>query len=221
MDQLTLFTSQLDELIRFYEDVLEWPVVDQNARSISFRLGQSRLTFQYRSAATPYHFAINIPYNQVQEALDWARERVDILSYEGEEVVDFSAWDAQAFYFYDPDRNVVEFIARRALSNASDRRFSGNSLQEISEIGLPSEDIESVYQYLNQQTGISIYSGSFDSFCAVGNEKGLFICVDTREKDTWFPTEDKIRYSGFELDFKEGNRSYHLSFEKEKLMISI
>ncbi len=220
MIHLKLFTSRLDELGRFYTEVLELPRLDRTEESISFRLGRSRMTFAYRPETTPYHFAFNIPHNQTREALAWARERVDILPYEGEEVVDFSAWDAEAFYFYDPDRNVVEFIARRALSHASERSFSGESLLEISEIGLPSEDIEAVFRPLNRQTGVPIFSGSFDSFCAVGNERGLFICVDTRKKDIWFPTEDKIQNSDFELDFVEGEENYHLAYEKGRLMIS-
>jgi hypothetical protein len=38
-------------------------------------------------------------------------------------------------------------------------------------------------------SGIPIFDGDFSSFCAVGNDEGLFILINKNEKK-WFPTND-------------------------------
>jgi hypothetical protein len=36
---------------------------------------------------------------------------------------------------------------------------------------------------------IPIFDGDFSSFCALGNDEGLFILID-KNKKKWFPTND-------------------------------
>lgn len=194
---LTLYTSRMDEQCRFYSEVLGLEVNKISNDSYRFRLGNTFVRLQSAPSAKPYHFAINIPCNQTDEALDWLKKRVEILSAEGKEIQEFTNWNARAIYFYDEDHNIVELIARKNLSNASSQAFSPDSFLEVSEIGLPTLNIEEKYQLLHQTVGLEIYDGSFDRFCAIGDERGLFICIDQSKKD-WFPVNDTAWPADFE-----------------------
>ena len=111
--KLKIFTTKILEQIRFYSEVLNLEVLSQTEDSISFKIGRSILEIEKAPKSTPYHFAINIPSNQENEALAWLINRVDILKYGNNEIQTFDAWNAKAIYFYDKDKNIVEFIARK------------------------------------------------------------------------------------------------------------
>ncbi|NNE76501.1 MAG: VOC family protein, partial [Pricia sp.] len=179
-------------------------------------IGTSILTIAFRPEATPYHFAINIPANKIQEALEWTKARVAILKEGPEEIQDFRSWNAEAFYFYDVDKNIVELIARKNLNNASNEKFGPDQFLELSEIGLPTTDIEKEFDILHRLTGIKVYDGTFDRFCAIGDENGLFICIDKDKKD-WFPTNDKAFASAFEIRFSVKKATYRFVYENGKL----
>ena len=157
-------------------------------------MGRSVLTFVYAKEFKPSHFAFNIPSNSIAKAHNWLKNRVAILTYEGKPVADFKSWKAKAIYFYDTDKNIVEFIARKNLNMNSSRQFSSSELLSISEIGIASTDIETIYNRLNNMKEIPIFGGEFSSFCAVGNDEGLFILVNKNIK-TWFPTMEDIYIS--------------------------
>ena len=168
-------------------------IVDTKNR-LSFQIGKSVLTFEYRQEFKPSHFAFNIPSNSITEAHQWLSDKVTILTYDGKPIADFKSWNAKAIYFYDADKNIVEFIARKNLNSNSTHPFSSSELLSISEIGLASTDIETVYNTLNGMKEIPIFGGEFSSFCAVGNDEGLFILVNKNTK-TWFPTMEAISIS--------------------------
>ena len=170
---LTLYTDQLGDQKQFYSQVLGLPLKDESENTVSFKIGNSVLTFKQGEGTTPYHYAINIPANKENEALDWLKERVAILKDGEHEIQDFDFWNAKAIYFYDPDQNIVELIARRNLENTSDKTFDQNGFLEISEIGMPTTDVKNKYDKLHELTGISVFSGDFNRFCAIGDDRGL------------------------------------------------
>jgi hypothetical protein len=65
--------------------------------------GETELEFEAGDGEPFYHFAFLAP-----------PERFDELA-TGQEVFDFPAWNARAFYLHDPAGNVVELIAHRGL----------------------------------------------------------------------------------------------------------
>ena len=207
--KLTLFTSNLKGQIEFYSKVLGFEVVSENRIACTFGAGKSLLTFVKGKKSKPYHFAFNIPSNSENEALFWLKERVSILPHEGKELVDFKLWNAKALYFYDADKNIVEFIARKNLNINSNGVFSSKSILSISEIGIVSTNIQETFKSLNSLKPIKKYSGDFERFCAVGDEEGLFIIANPRLKK-WFPTNDEIEASDFKIkgdfnfEFKNG-----------------
>ncbi|MGK0364019.1 MAG: catechol-2,3-dioxygenase [Saprospiraceae bacterium] len=217
--KLKIFTSDLSAQKVFYKDTLGLVVVNETIDLISLRIGESILTIEQRDEATPYHFAINIPANQEHEALSWLKTKVEIVRDGKNEIQDFDFWNAKAIYFYDADNNIVEFIARKNLDNSSKAPFNQNSLLEISEIGIPTINIEEKFKILNEALGLKIFSGSFESFCAIGGEMGLFICINKDKKD-WYPKNDKAFSSDFSALFAAKSMKYSIDFYQDKLKIT-
>lgn len=82
-----------------------------------------------------YHFAINVPQNQFEDAVTWLSDRVELLSdtETGDSEIFFEDWNAHAVYCLDPAGNLLELIARHDLSNDSDRPFGSENFLEVSE----------------------------------------------------------------------------------------
>lgn len=196
--ELILYTSNLEVQFDFYSNILEFKVLTKTSEKCSFKVGKSVLAFIYKEKAVPYHFAFNIPSNKETESLSWLKERVGILPFEGNGIVNFKSWNAKAVYFYDKDFNIVEFIARKNLNENDTADFSSASILNISEIGMPTSNIEATYNELNDLKEMAIYGGNFDLFCAIGDEEGLFILVN-KELKTWFPTGKKAYQSNFSI----------------------
>lgn len=211
---LTLYTNQLEEQLRFYERVLKMPV--QNITNLSFQvvMGYTILEFQKVETATPYHFAIHIPARQEEQALEWLRERVGILTDQGEEIIDFPAWKARSVYFYDADKNIVEFISREDLFPADSEKFSEESLLGICEIGVATENVEEKFRFLNDHFGLQKFTGDYERFCATGDDGGLFIIINKEIKD-WIPTGDTAFASPFEIEFSVKGASSRVAFNND------
>jgi catechol 2,3-dioxygenase-like lactoylglutathione lyase family enzyme len=208
--ELTLYTQNLVEQIDFYSNVLEFELVYKSKTECSFKLGNSMLTFKIHENTGPYHFAFNIYSNMMQEALNWLKERVELLSFNNKEIVNFESWNAKALYFYDSDKNIVEFIARKNLKMDSNLPFSSKSIINISEIGIASGTMRKTYNEISALKPIELYSGDLDRFGALGNEEGMFILANPIRKK-WFPNDDNIHQSNFivkgdyNFEFRNGN----------------
>jgi catechol-2,3-dioxygenase len=212
INKLILLTSRLEEQTKFYSEILGFKAIEKTEDHSSFKIGSSILSFYFRENATPYHFAFNIPSNQINDALTWARPKVEILrDDDNNEIQDFKDWNAKAIYFYDMDNNIVELIARKNLKNESTTTFRAESMVCISEIGMPVNNMERTYHHLNLIKKLPIYSGDLDAFCAGGDEHGLFIIVN-KEKKKWFPTDDIPQSSYFRI---EGD--YNMEFTNGKI----
>jgi catechol-2,3-dioxygenase len=114
---------------------------------------------------SPHHFAFH-----VADLEPW-KQRLDV----GEEH-DFSSWGgARAVYFRDPEKNVVELIARpEARPELS-----------LAEVGLPVEDVPAAVAALQDQLDLPAYDEGDESFAPLGDDDGLLIIV--RVGRSWFP----------------------------------
>jgi catechol-2,3-dioxygenase len=219
ISRLTLYTKNLSGQKAFYGRALGLPFESETTGSVTILLRNTALTFIERPSATPYHFAINIPTDTVEQALRWLRGRAFLLTDDGEEIHEFPAWNARSVYFYDADENIVEFISRRNLGYTTEKEFSGDSLIEISEIGLAVNEIKPYYDTLKRIAGLELFDGNMEQFSAIGDEYGLFICINRLLK-TWYPSGDKALPSGFEVAFTEKSRDYLARFENNELIIN-
>jgi catechol 2,3-dioxygenase-like lactoylglutathione lyase family enzyme len=108
-------------------------------RDVGATIGETQLAFSGGSGEPFYHFALLVPGNRFDEALDWVRQRVELLPdpETGDVVFDFDNWDALACYFHDPAGNIVELIAHRGIGESErEGPFSAAELVGISELGL-------------------------------------------------------------------------------------
>ena len=191
--RLELCTDQVQELKIFYVMVLGFELQNETETTFTIKAGHTLLTFRWGDPTQPspsYHFAFNIPENQIEEARRWLYSRsVPLLRFEDQDVIDFPNWNAHALYFLDPADNIVELIARHDIENASQLTFSANSITSVSEIGLPVPEIEPFYDQLKERFGLPLYShiANLSKFCPTGDPEGLFIIVPLER--AWFPTE--------------------------------
>lgn len=217
--QLTLFSKNLEEQKTFFIDVLGFGLVSENENSFEIQTGLSRLKFIKSEKSKIYHFAFGIPYTIYPSALAWLKKRVKILCDEGNEVVDFPAWEAKALYFYDADKNICEFIARKELPKTMDQKFSIQQVYNIAEIGLVTHQIQPIFDKLHGATRVKMYDGSFNKFLAIGDYKGLFITIDKNKKN-WFPTGEEAPIADFIAQVEILNQLYQIAYTDEKLEIS-
>jgi len=186
--EIILETHSIDDLKNFYTEILELDITADDDSSIVIKAGTTDIKFldsDNKNDRPFYHFAFNIPENQFHEAKDWISSKVELIKLNGEDEFDFKSWNAHSIYFYDTAGNIIEFIARHNLKNRSDEKFSGKSLLNISEIGIPVKDVEKFYTDLKQFLDIPVFSGELKTFTAAGDENGLFIIVPESRK--WFP----------------------------------
>lgn len=186
--EIRLLTNSLKKQIEFYSNVLGLNTSYLNDGAGAIDIGSSKLIFdEVTSINNPYyHFAVNIPENQINEAIGWLKAKADLLEYENSPLVNFPNWNAHSVYFYDAGGNIVELIARHSLDNKTDSEFSSASFLNISEIGMPAENVKNFCGEINQKLNENLWWGNTETFAAVGDENGLFIVVTGQRN--WFPT---------------------------------
>lgn len=211
-EKITIYSTNLVAQKAFYTETLGFKLLVEKSNSFTLEIGKTALQFVEKQGARNYHYAFNIPSNQGTEALAWLKERVNILDWNGADLVDFSNWNAEAMYFYDKDNNIVEFIARKNLNIRSKAKFDASQVLEISEMGAPTEDVQAVYNDLHQFFPVEKYSGDLARFAAMGDEHGLFIVIDNRQKK-WIPREDEAYFSPFEVCLKHQEKDFELKYE--------
>ena len=189
--ELTLLTTDLLGTKQFYEQLLGFRIFAGASDSISFAIGQSVLTFNLcaNQMHPKYHFAFNIPCNQLDDALTRLAQRISFIASAKSFIIDFPNWNAKAIYFFDNNRNIVELIARADLKNASDREFNADAILCISELGLVDDEPLKVAAKLIEQTGITYFEKGpmREDFVALGNDNGLFVIPRTGR--VWYPTD--------------------------------
>lgn len=190
---LTLKTHALDSLREFYADHLGLYVLEETDDTFTLDAGESRLTFAAgdEEVVYRYHFAFNIPYNQMMDAELWLAQRVNLIIPDGaaDAWVEHTDWQAEALYCADPAGNIVEFIGRQRLAEDTAIPFSAQSIQNISEIGLVVTNVSKDIAQL-RAAGLHLpdYGSSTPEFHPLGDDNGLFIMVQAGR--IWFPTPD-------------------------------
>lgn len=187
--ELRLKTNALQAMHDFYVGSLGFAVLEEHDDALVLDAGGTRLIFEADSGkAFVYHFAFNIPHNQLVDAKIWLAQHTPLLTYNGENVIEHSAWEAEAVYFRDPGGNIGEVIARRRIANSSAIPFSAQSIQGVSEIGLAVEDVQATVAALQADLKLPAFGTPSETFAAVGDDHGLLIVVAKHR--VWFPTED-------------------------------
>lgn len=188
--EIKLETHLLDEQREFYEKTLGFKIISKRKHSFSIAAGKTTLTFtRVQEDVEPfYHFAFNIPSNLFASCKEWLETKTSLLEENGETVIQFESWNAKAVYFKDPAGNIVECIARHNLPAGKSGTFSPDDIQNVSEVGIPVEDVGLFCREVRQAMRLPLFDGNERDFAALGDEYGLFIVVPVSRN--WFPTED-------------------------------
>jgi len=193
--ELELLSDNINETERFYNSVLGLETISKDISHVSFDAGLTRLTFRSSNNVKPiYHFAFDIPNNKLLEAFAWIEKKAEIMEViPPDKIADFYNWNAKSFYFYDNNGNILEFIARNDLDNASQKAFDGSSILSVSEIGLVSKDVSKQSDELFYEFGLTAYAKQpkLNKFIVLGTVTGLFILVE--ENRDWYPTDKKSK----------------------------
>ena len=200
--ELVLYTSDLEEMASFYGDLLGFPTQVTKNRELHIRIGWTDLIFRSVKWGSPfYHFALNVPTNSFDHAVDWIRARVPLLEEEGEVIHEFPDWNARGVYFHDPSGNIVEFIARDNLpkGNEPPQGFSAEDLLCVSEIGWPMTEPREALDSFR----LSVWR-DYGKFLAMGTETGMVVVCE--QGRGWKPTRRPAEIFPIELLLKVGGR---------------
>ncbi|AOK92034.1 VOC family protein [Paenibacillus polymyxa] len=190
LKEVLLGTHSFEAMKAFYGSLLDLQVVEESSLRLSFQVGESVLAFQESPHMENgfYHIAVTIPTNKFIEAKQWVIDRgISLISRSEEDEFFFENWNATALYFYDPDHNLVEFIAHHTLDNAVAEAFGPNSILRISEIGLPVDDVPEVSRIITETFQLNSWGGAGQKFAPLGDVEGSFIVIDKQRP--WFPDD--------------------------------
>lgn len=203
--EVDLLSDDLAVTAAFYETVLGLPVVHRDECSVAFGAGASLLRFRRSEKQRPvYHFAFNVPYQRVGEAHRWlvSQKEARLITPPGQ-LEDFSNWNAKAFYFYDNNGNVLEFIGRADLEHPGEEAVSVPWVQCVSEVGLVVDDVPQQAGALMERYGVPVFARQprLPQFTALGDDNGLFI-LSGKERN-WYPTPVPARPFWTRVVFEE------------------
>lgn len=193
--EIELLTNDIEATIGFYTKILGLQIISRNKHWVSFAAGATKLTFRFLKKEKPvYHFAFDIPNNQLIDVFAWVESRTKILEViPPDKIADFHNWNAKSFYFYDNNGNILECIARFNLENKSEKPFDSTSIVSISEIGFVAKNVSKFCDELVYKYGLPVFSlqPKLDKFIVLGTETGLFILA--KEGKDWYPTKIKAK----------------------------
>lgn len=220
IEAIEIYSSDLRQTELFYTKVLNFQLLEKNMDMISFIAGNSVLTFRSdkRFERPIYHFAFNIPNNQLKEAIEWLNGRVYLLTVDKEKdsyVADFSSWNANAIYFQDNNGNILEFIARYDLDDQSEFPFTGHSITCISEVGIVTDDVSECIRTLTETHDIQLFpkQAPQQRFAALGDDHGLLIISETDRN--WFPTSIPAGKFPLKVIIKNSDQTFELFLNQE------
>ncbi|WP_445722082.1 VOC family protein [Flavobacterium sp.] len=214
IQELTLLTNNLIETKKFYENTIGFQKIIETETSISFAVGTSKLIFELTEENNnpKYHFAFNIPTNMLNDAIDWILKRTSLIETENTFITDFENWKAKAIYFFDNNRNILEFICRTDLNNQTDKPFSVETILNINEIGLVIDQPLQIGKEIIEKTKTEYFSKGpkREDFVAIGNDNGLFVISNPNRK--WFPTQEMAEKWKVKGKIKVADKEYELEF---------
>ncbi|SFL53312.1 Catechol-2,3-dioxygenase [Paenibacillus sp. 1_12] len=184
-------TKRLAMIKEFYGDLMNFEIKDYSDQCIVLQAGQTTIIFnQDDKSEAFYHIAFSIPSNQFTASQQWLQHKgIDLIKKEGKDQFEFMDWPASACYFYDPDGNLIEFIAHHTTTQENNQTFQQNNILYVSEIGLPVDDVSEVTKIICESFNLSLWRGDGKQFSAIGDEHGLFIVIDKNRP--WFPVNKK------------------------------
>lgn len=195
--ELVLECKDLALVKDFWVNRMGMELLAQNATSFSVRIGTSKLKFvRHPGNASPfYHFAVNIPENQIEQAFEWIRERAQVIRQDGTgaEIIHKPLFNAHSLFFHDPAGNVVELTARHVLTNTLEGTFTKNMLLKISEVSIITKNTRECAELMTAQLGVREFERSTTGYKPIGGAEGILAFVVTGK--TFLPSENLVSFA--------------------------
>lgn len=197
--KVILKTNQLEEMKAFYSNNLglSFESISNEHFEIKFGVTTVEFTNHHVSGHPFYHFALDIPANQFQEAKEWMKGKVSFLIEDGEDEIYFPNLKANSFYFEDPAGNIIEFIARTEANASSDVPFTVVSCIKMSEMSLVVNDKVQAAKELAKlamidRNGEEVKQDQFLSFMTKGDFPVYLLLVNPQRKWLFSPKEATV-----------------------------
>lgn len=148
-----LCVDDIKSMKNFYLETLGFTKLNETETSFEIQIGTSSMKFELETLQKPkqYHFAFNIPENLFVAAKDWIKKHTSLLVHQEKDEIFFESINAHSVYFYDPEENVVELIARQALNPAKKvQYFSAQDILDIAEMNLTTNHVVAVGDKLEE-----------------------------------------------------------------------
>ncbi len=214
IDQIQIKTNDIQKTKAFYQNIFDLFILENDQKSITFQAGTSILKFvEDPSFDSIYHFAFNIPENQLEKAILWCKDKVDLIVLEDKSVVtNFENWNAHSIYFFDHNGNLLEFIARHDLNNEQVGDFNAASILSISEIGIVTESPLQLGNQLIEEHGLHFFTQNTNTekFAAIGDHEGLLILVQPTRN--WYPTQIPSESNPVKITLENNENIIELDF---------
>ncbi|MEO8794073.1 MAG: hypothetical protein ABI390_01335 [Daejeonella sp.] len=212
--ELSILSNNLLETKNFYSSIPGFKVLDQTDTNLSLKAGNTTLNFQYIYGVNPvYHFAFNIPCNQLEKALNLIAKHTEILRLpETDELIsDFKNWNARSFYFNDNNGNILECIARHDLHNEQKIWNEHDFILNISEFGFVVENVIQAQNFLSSR-GIPLFEKGpqLADFSVLGTDTGLILLTDMDRG--WKPHNIEPQPFWSKLEILNGKNRLQLNF---------
>lgn len=198
INTVTLYTHDLEEMERFYCLKLGFQRLEKSSTGLKIKIGESILAFEKAlpNEQLQYHFAFNIPSNLFKEAKEWIQLHIPLLKDQGQDEVYFESIDAHSLYFYDPEGNVVELIARQSINQVVYvDRFSAKEILSIGEINLTTDDLLHVGQKL-LTLGIPVRNNAKLDALSLNfmgeSNSDAYILLGPSKRNWYFSTKDAV-----------------------------
>lgn len=178
--RIVLETSNIEEMRKFYTEVLEMPILRAKESFFTVRAGSTHITFQQGSTdeARLYHFALRTNLSFFEYMFKKLKEaNANLLPNSEGQLSGY--WKGKQLYFTDPDGNIVEILEREIPDVGVDSGW-----HDVCEIGLPAEGIEDISEFLSPINNVN--HAESDTFRFYGDEVGTFVLV--KEGRNWYPT---------------------------------
>lgn len=78
--------------------------------------------------------------------------------------------------------------------------------------------MKKLFNQLKTICDLPLFDGNLERFCAIGDENGLFICINNKIKD-WFPTNDTAFPSEFEVLIVEKEKKHRVVYKDETIQL--
>lgn len=210
--RLELLTSNLIHQRDFYASVLELPAL-LDGDTLQIQAGKTDLIFkEQKDFNGAYHFCFNIPENKFSECKRWTLDKILLLKDDkGNDEFTGGAWNSSSIYFKDSAGNILEFIARHDQKNTTEESFKSKHILQVSEIGLPAQDVISFAKDLCSILGVDVYRQDFnETFTSIGDEDGLLILpVENR---IWYPNSGvPAKLLDVNVDLEVNGKNFQIS----------